>query len=199
MRECVFVCVAGWEGAWRGRLGGARGAATCLSSAGATGEKKRKAWKCQGASTLLIVMRLTVSLHPLCPQSILPGCLQTTSSTGGATRRVEHSELRGFVRRHKNAARKNTPGRSDIHTPDKRPTSSFPFGAQQADVEGIFTKLVKSLFFHFNNGVRDVLSQQSSSSKLSFPNPGLLFQTCPDLSTLASAHPSLPKLRWGLQ
>lgn len=67
-------------------------------------EKKEKAWKCQGASTLLIVMRLTVSLHPLCPQSILPGCLQTESSSGGVTRRGEHSELRGFVRWHKNAA-----------------------------------------------------------------------------------------------
>lgn len=62
---------------------------------------------------------------------------------------------------------------SDIHTPDKRPTPSFSFGAQQADVKIIFTELLKSLFFYFNNGVRDVLSQHSSSSKLSFPNPGL--------------------------
>lgn len=107
MCVCVWLGGSGMEGGVRGQVGGGGGAATFLSSAGATGEKeKKKAWKCQGASALLIVMRLTVSLHPLCPQSILPGCLQTKSSSGGVTRRGEHSELRGFVRWHKNAARK---------------------------------------------------------------------------------------------
>lgn len=98
---CVCVCVAGWVGVgWAG--GGSHLPQLSRSDGGE--EKKKKAWKCQGASTLLIVMRLTVSLHPLCPQSILPGCPQTESSSGGVTRRGEHSELRGFVRWHKNAA-----------------------------------------------------------------------------------------------
>lgn len=92
----------GGGGGVRGQGGGGSHLPQLSRSDG--GEKKKKAWKCQGASTLLIVMMLTVSLHPLCPQSILPGCLQTESSSGGVTRIGEHSELRGFVRWHKNAA-----------------------------------------------------------------------------------------------
>lgn len=46
MRVCVFVCVAGWEWdgggcSWAGGWGSG-GAATFLSSAGATGEKEKK-------------------------------------------------------------------------------------------------------------------------------------------------------------
>lgn len=111
MRVGVFVCVAGWEWdgggcSWAGEGAGGGGGSHLPQLSRSNGGEKKKAWKCQGASALLIVMRLTVSLHPLCPQSILPGCLQTKSSSGGVTRRGEHSELRGFVRCVWNAARK---------------------------------------------------------------------------------------------